>query len=808
MPLPTMNRIINTFTPSTKSKKLPWIQELSTLRAKVTKLEQERAEFKHENDKLEAKLSELTADLAEEHSTSTHATEMLEVETAERMRLEKDLKELEFRHEDLQRQHEQIEMEVMEARMYSSTTMNGEITDDDFDASVYKQKYDRMCRELDYTKKKMHQQQEEEAEQNYLAKKLMDRKLAEAIEEAEEHKQSVNQWKRKVQRITSEVNDIKLLLEEQTSRNALLEKKQRKFDSDLVASQDEVRQERLLRERLQREKDQIQGEKYTLDQDLHTLKLELEMKEDKVHALNKELDDLSFDTKGEEEVALLKRAKHELEKRVKEQEEELDDQAGQLQILEQARLRLEMTVENMRKEHRKEVSQKDEEIDEVRSNTFKKVKALEQQLETEHDERQALIREKHELERRLIDLSERPPEPNHDAETVHRLKRDLKRTKALLRDAQTMLERSREDAASKVLIRQLKNQIEDAEFAKTAAIKGRQCAELELQDTQIQVEDLLRLKSELEQRCVTLTREKNDFQAQQEENEEEMGEVMKKYKAAVQQLSVLQNQLTDQASQVSELELERNLLKDQLSDLRGKLEFLEVETVDAHLQKKLEHRIKELESRLELEETTKSRLEVQLHRQKENYEKLIVDCDMFRAKEQQYQETGRKMQRQLRELKEDYAELQQKDVETALKRKELELAIESYEAENQSVKADLKLAFKRIEDLQAAMTENLGSDSNASDCGSESDSDSSIDTFLRNHRQRPILSRLGSSASSASLASSAILGRTGSSNELDSASRSGADASETWAVSPLSPSEQRIALVSGSAQETSRESVA
>ena len=39
-------------------------------------------------------LSEMTADLAEEHSTSTLATERLEAETADRLRLEKELQDV------------------------------------------------------------------------------------------------------------------------------------------------------------------------------------------------------------------------------------------------------------------------------------------------------------------------------------------------------------------------------------------------------------------------------------------------------------------------------------------------------------------------------------------------------------------------------------------------------------------------------------------------------------------------------------------------------------------------------------------
>lgn len=52
--------------------------------------------------------------------------------------------------------------------------------------------------------------------------------LADAFEEVEEQRQVVGQWKRKVQKLSAETNDLRLLLEEQNSRNHLLEKKQRK----------------------------------------------------------------------------------------------------------------------------------------------------------------------------------------------------------------------------------------------------------------------------------------------------------------------------------------------------------------------------------------------------------------------------------------------------------------------------------------------------------------------------------------------------------------------------------------------------
>ena len=48
----------------------------------------------------------------------------------------------------------------------------------------------------------------------------------------------------------------------------------------------------------------------------------------------------------------------------------------------------------------------------------------------------------------------------------------------------------------------------------------------------------MRSKSDVEDRLMRLSREKADLSSQLEENEEELQEVMKKYKASVSQLSV------------------------------------------------------------------------------------------------------------------------------------------------------------------------------------------------------------------------------------------------------------------------------
>lgn len=300
------------------------------------------------------------------------------------------------------------------------------------------------------------------------------------------------------------------------------------------------------------------------------------MKEETLASLRREMEDLSFGGGTEEEIAHLKRAKSDAEKQCKEQEEELDEMAGQIQLLEQAKLRLEMSLETMRKESRRETQQRDEEMEEVRGSFYKKIKALECQLETEHEERTLLLREKHELERRLKSVEEQDRVDRAAEDAINqKLKRDLRKYKALLKDAQVQLERVKADSPGKVLIRQLRNQLEDAEAARSIAIKARQSAETELTDVQILLDEAIRTRNEAESKAQHAQRERSELQIQFEENEEEMAELIKKYSAVVKQLNTEQSRISENEIRISELEAERNSLKEQVEELHMRLENVE-----------------------------------------------------------------------------------------------------------------------------------------------------------------------------------------------------------------------------------------
>ena len=68
----------------------------------------------------------------------------------------------------------------------------------------------------------------------------------------------------------------------------------------------------------------------------------------------------------------------------------------------------------------------------------------------------------------------------------------------------------------------------------------------------------------------------------------------------------------------------------QVAELTSRIESLEGDTMVNAQQNRLELKIKELESKLELEQTTRSRMETQINRLKEGIEKINLECDLLR----------------------------------------------------------------------------------------------------------------------------------------------------------------------------------
>uniref|UniRef100_A0A672QWA7 Myosin XVIIIA n=1 Tax=Sinocyclocheilus grahami TaxID=75366 RepID=A0A672QWA7_SINGR len=637
-------------------------EEIQQLKLKLEKVEKERNELRLNSDRLESKITELSSELADERNTGESASQLLESETSERLRLEKDMKDLQAKFEAMKKQMESMEMEVMEARLIRASELNGEMDDDDT-GGEWRLKYERAIREIEFTKKRLQQEFDDKLEVEQQNKRQLERKLTDLQADNEEVQRVAQQLKKKCQRLTAELQDTKLHLEGQQSRNHDLEKKQRKFDSEQTQSQEEVQREKSQREKLSREKDMLTGEVFSLRQQLEDKDLEICAVNLKLEQMEAELQDLnSQETKDEASLAKVKKQLRDLEAKVKDQEEELDEQAGTIQMLEQAKLRLEMEMERLRQTHSKEIESKDDEVEEIRQSCSKKpVYKLSLVFQVSH----------------------------RDVETEKRLRKDLKRTKALLADAQIMLDHLKNNAPSKREIAQLKNQLEESEFTCAAAVKARKSMEVEIEDLHVQMDDISKSKQALEEQLSRLQREKNDMQSRMEEDQEDMNELMKKHKAAVAQVT-----------------LRHSCLSDRYTEPLSKSRYDTYHDTEATIRCISRYMTALNFTSAEFRKTSL------VARLKENLEKLTEERDQRSASENREKEQNKRLLRQIRDVKEEMAELAKKEAEASRKKHELEMDIESLEAANQSLQADLKLAFKRIGDLQAAIEDEMESDDN------------------------------------------------------------------------------------------------
>jgi len=608
--------------------------------------------------------------------------------------------------------------------------INHTFNSDDDDAGLYRGKYERAVADLDFTKRRLVEQHEEDMEQLMMLKKQLEKKINEAYDEVDEQKKDTAQWKNKYKKVQNEMDDTRILLEEQNEKNDLLERKFRKVDSELIEIQQEIHREASVRNLLEKDMEALRKEKTRLNEELHSLRLDVETKDGKIRNLSNEIDDLQNNTVNEEELKRVKRQKQDIDNRLKDQIEEMDDLSGQVQELENEKTKLEMTMNQVKKEHKHELEIKEEETEDVRHAFGKKLKVVEQQLEEEHEDRIGFLREKHDMEGKILNLQEMLERSAEDEGLVAKLKKDLKRTKALLKDAHHVVENSQTEGTNKVIIRQLKNQLEDAEYARSAAVKAKQSKDLELADVQQQLEEIKKEKRSIEEKSSKLKKEKADLTTHLEENEEELQEVITKYKASVSAVSADQMTIQNQSATIQELEFERNKLKDQYAEISKRLDQMgkEGENVNSAQQQKLELKIKELETKLELEKTTKGRMENHISRQTDVIESLTKDMEDIALREKNAQEEQKKLARNIREMREELSTLQGKEAELSHKKSDLEKQLEVAEAETVSVRNQLKVAEKRIIDLQAAIHGAIDSDKEDSD-------DEGMEDFLEHHRR-------------------------------------------------------------------------
>lgn len=693
-------------------------EELDDIKRKFERLLNEKNDLKLINNQLENKLMNLQTEYVEEHAANAGTMDLLEVETSERMRVERDLNELRPLYNDALKKIEIYEAELLEYRLnhatssvsnvaHSTSTALNDVQNDDTDGLTSSNQYDnKLKRDYEYLKQQLKQDKENLIEQNEKLKLNYELKLKDINQTNDNLESQLAIYKRKYQKLQEEMQDLQRFNDEYKSRNRELERIQSKFDADMHDLKQELDKEIIQREKCQREKDQMQYELYQIKSDKENFKVELDFQKEKFARLEKDLkeyemtintslsngslaasSDSGASSNGgtggggslQQQLIKLKSQIREMEMKIRDQEEELDDQAATIQQLEQFKLKLEMQLEKEKQKWQREIAEKESEMDDLRFHTQKKIKSIEIQFEEESEVNSNLQREKRELERKLreyennlVKLNGHTVVNSNDYEYISKLKRQLHKYKALAIDAQTQLEKVKDLNAPKqsAIMKTLKLQLEDSEICKINALKAKQLMQNDIDELQQQLEEALQIKQHTEEINIRLQHEINELKSQLDDQERECEDLLKKYQNHIQNYTIDSNRFIDLNNQIDLLNIENRIIKEKLRDYEEKINIYETQWIDKSYVNKFESKIRELECKCDLEQTHKVRLQAQLERMKQAYDKCLTDCEQLANREKKSEDGLKRINRHNKETQEEISEMRKKmtDFEETKKR--------------------------------------------------------------------------------------------------------------------------------------------
>ncbi|ERE76313.1 myosin-XVIIIb-like protein, partial [Cricetulus griseus] len=690
-------------------------EELTLLREKLQKSEKSRSELRQSTDLLESKITDLISELADERFKGDVACQALESERAERLQAFREVQELKAKYQQVQealgavqKQLEEAQQKIQLANLEEKHTGG---------ADEWQMRLDCAQMENDFLRKRL-QQCEERLDSEMKARTEVEQKLGELQNAYEEAKKTAHQLKRKCHHLTWDLEDTRVLLENQQSRNHELEKRQKKFDLQLAKALGESMFEKTLREKVSQENSGVRWE-------LGQLQQQLEQKEQEASKLKQEVEKLQGQKQellgcasvGKQGVASLKEKVWELESSALEQQKVHSQQENTIKQLEQLRQRFELEIERMKQMHQKDREDQEEELEDVRQSCQKRLRQMEMQLEQEHEEKQVALHEKRDLEGLIGTLCDQIGHRDFDVEK--RLRRDLRRTHALLSDVQLLLA-TMEDSKTSVSKEELEKVHSQEGSHKAVGGEGQDLFPSVVWSKLC----LIGGHKQVDEQLYRLQFERADLLKRIDEDQEDLNGLMQKHKDLIAQSAADIGQIQELQLQLEEAKKEKQKLQEQLQVAQLRIQYLEQSTVDRAIVSRQEAVICDLENKTEFQKVLMKRFEVLVIRLRNSLIKMGEELSQTSKSEAQQRENSQYYQRRLEELKAEMKELMQREEEASRRCMELEKYVEELAAVRQTLQVDLETSIRRIADLQAALEDVVSSDSDtesvqtAVDCGS------------------------------------------------------------------------------------------
>ncbi|KAG0411031.1 hypothetical protein HPB47_011840, partial [Ixodes persulcatus] len=507
--------------------------------------------------------------------------------------------------------------------------------------------------------------------------------------------------KRKLQ---AEVEDVNVELESQRTKVVELEKKQRKFDQLLA-------EEKAVSERLAAERDNAERESREKETRILSLVRELEERQDSLEELERsrkqlqmELDDL-MNSQGtaDRNVHDLEKAKRSLENQLAAQKTRLEELEDELQLAEDAKLRLDVTLQALKAQHERDLQARDEQSEEKRRALAKQVRDLEAELDEERKQRSAALTLRKKLE---SDLQEADRQMDSLGKAKEEALRQLKRLQVQAKDWQREAEEarsSREELQAQTKeaekrakgleaeLVQLQEDLASSERARRTAEGERDELQDEIGSTASKGSLLLEDKRKLEAKMHAMEEELEEEQS----NAEILHEKYRKMQAQVDQLTA---DLTAERGTSQRLENNALVQERQMKELRAKLQEVE----SAHKSKlrgaqaQLESRLAQVEEQLDQAEQEKQAAMRTVRKMEKRLKESLIQVEDERRHADQFKEQVEKTNNRMKNLKRQLDEVDEECSREKAQRRKLQRELEEVQEFNEKLQSDLNAARSKL----------------------------------------------------------------------------------------------------------------
>uniref|UniRef100_A0A8I6AIQ9 Myosin heavy chain 13 n=1 Tax=Rattus norvegicus TaxID=10116 RepID=A0A8I6AIQ9_RAT len=440
------------------------------------------------------------------------------------------------------------------------------------------------------------------------------KKLAQRLQEAEENTEASNSkcasLEKTKQRLQGEVDDLMLDLEKANTACATLDKKQRNFDKVLAEWKQKLDESQAELEAAQKESRSLSTEIFKMRNAYEEVVDQLETLRRENKNLQEEISDLT------EQIAETGKNLQEVEKTKKQMEQEksdlqaaLEEVEGSLEHEESKILRVQLELSQVKSELDRKVTEKDEEIEQIKRNSQRAVEAMQSVLDAEIRSRNDALRLKKKMEG---DLNEMEIQLSHANRQVAETQKHLRTVQGQLKDSQLHLDdaqRSNEDLKEQLAIVERRNgllqeELEEMKVALEQTERTRRLSEQELLDSSDRVQLLHSQNTSLINTKKKLEADLAQCQAEVENSIQESRNAEEKAKKAITDAAMMAEELKKEQDTSAHLERMKKNLEQTVKDLQHRLDEAEQLALKGGKKQiqKLEARVRELESELDAEQ--------------------------------------------------------------------------------------------------------------------------------------------------------------------------------------------------------------